>query len=150
VLKSGKAVTDNVPWKLGARRRLTLPLLHVSVARLVADIVFLRAWVPIMPRKFYIPVTNLLQADKSTWQGMRRVGELRRELKVPVPNKPDSEYKPIVRTERKFAPLVIPKALQASLPFASKVRCGQHCSRLGIWVWTNVALVRASADAGII
>jgi hypothetical protein len=28
---------------------------------------------------------------------------------------------PIVRTERRFSPLVIPKALQAALPFASKV-----------------------------
>jgi len=95
-----------------------------------------------MPRKFYIPVTNLLQADKSMWQGMRRVGELRRELKAPVPNKPDSEYKPIVRTERKFAPLVIPKALQASLPFASKVQTfGPGCGN-GVWVGLT-SLVRA-------
>lgn len=108
---------------------------------------FLRAWVPVHPRKFYIPVTNLLQENKTDWQGMRRVGEVRREQAIKTPRNPDSEYKvrgvtkntshlvcmdllahrtiagsqPIVRTERRFSPLVIPKALQAALPFASKV-----------------------------
>ena len=68
------------------------PLPRLSTDK-TADIIFLRAWVPVHPRKFYIPVTNLLQADKSSWQGMRRVGELRRERALKPPRKADSEYK---------------------------------------------------------
>ena len=33
---------------------------------------------------------------------------------------------PIIRKQRKFSPLNIPKALQAALPFASKVRKKHH------------------------
>ena len=37
-----------------------------------------------------------------------------------------------MRKERKFNPLAIPKALQAALPFASKVNVGQRVQRLEI------------------
>jgi hypothetical protein len=63
------------------------------IACLCIDIVFLRAWVPVHPRKFYIPVTNLLQENKTDWHGMRRVGEVRREMAIKTPRNPDSEYK---------------------------------------------------------
>ena len=53
---------------------------------------------PVHPRKFYVPVTNLLQEDKTDWQGMRRVGEIRRELAMKTPLNPDSLYK--VREQR--------------------------------------------------
>eukprot|EP00051_Salpingoeca_urceolata_P033969 m.22984 g.22984 ORF g.22984 m.22984 type:complete len:1182 (+) comp7018_c0_seq1:219-3764(+) len=86
---------------------------------LMSDIVFLRAWYPVKPPKFYNPVTSLLLADKH-WSGMKTVGQLRRERALPTPLNSDSQYKDIQRKERRFHTLKVPKGLQASLPFASK------------------------------
>ncbi|ORX85008.1 DUF663-domain-containing protein [Anaeromyces robustus] len=87
---------------------------------LMSDIVFLRAWYPVRPKKFYNPVTSLLLSEKTSWQGMKTVSEIRRLNKLPIPMNPDSSYKTIVRPTRRFNPLKIPKALQQELPFASK------------------------------
>ncbi|CEP07797.1 hypothetical protein [Parasitella parasitica] len=87
---------------------------------LMSDIVFLRAWYPIKPRKFYNPVTSLLLSSKQKWQGMRTTGQVRKELNMHAPQKVDSIYKPIVRKERRFNALKVPKSLQADLPFANK------------------------------
>ncbi|CAM0136481.1 unnamed protein product [Umbelopsis sp. WA50703] len=87
---------------------------------LMSDIVFLRAWYPIKPRKFYNPVTSLLLSSKSDWEGMRLTGQVRKELNERAPQKVDSVYKPIERKERRFNPLKISKTLQSELPFASK------------------------------
>ena len=81
---------------------------------------FLRAWYPIRPRKFYNPVTSLLEEDKTDWQGMRVTGKIRAELGIAAPSKPDSTYRKIERPTRRFNPLKIPRTLQASLPYASK------------------------------
>lgn len=86
---------------------------------LMSDIVFLRAWYPIKPRKYYNPVTSLLANNKS-WQGMRLTGVVRHEEGLKTPLVADSQYRPVIRQERKFNPLKIPRAVQASLPFASK------------------------------
>ncbi|GAW04862.1 GTP binding protein [Lentinula edodes] len=111
---------------------------------LMSDIVFLRAWYTVQPRKFYAPVTSLLlptisptisQASsdelppqtKSTWLGMRLTGTLRRTLNIPTPLQRNSTYthKSIIEQERtqkkgKFAPLVVPKNLIRELPYKSK------------------------------
>ncbi|RIA82679.1 hypothetical protein C1645_699962 [Glomus cerebriforme] len=87
---------------------------------LMSDIVFLRAWYPIKPKKFYNPVTSLLLSSKKEWQGMRLTGQIRRELDIETPKNPDSRYKKIDRQNRRFNPLHIPLSLQANLPFASK------------------------------
>ncbi|KAL7684327.1 putative ribosome biogenesis protein Bms1/Tsr1 [Plasmopara halstedii] len=91
---------------------------------LKSDLVFCRTWVPVDPKQLYNPVTSLLTnikgSQKSTLGLMKTTYELRKELKLAVPVNPDSLYKPIVRTERQFAALKIPKKLQANLPFASK------------------------------
>ncbi|EPQ54721.1 DUF663-domain-containing protein [Gloeophyllum trabeum ATCC 11539] len=87
---------------------------------LMSDIVFLRAWYSIQPRKFYNPVTSLLLSDKSRWQGMRLTGEVRREQGLHAPVNADSTYKPVQRPPRRFNTLKIPRKLQASLPYASK------------------------------
>jgi len=87
---------------------------------LMSDIVFLRAWYPIKPRKFYNPVTSLLLSSKTNWEGMRLTGQVRKDLNEHAPQKVDSIYKPIERKERRFNPLKISKSLQADLPFASK------------------------------
>jgi ribosome biogenesis protein BMS1 len=84
------------------------------------DIVFLRAWYTIQPRKFYNPVTSLLLSDKNRWTGMRLTGQVRHEegLKTPLPA--NSTYKRIERAPRRFNTLKVPKKLQAALPYASK------------------------------
>ncbi|KAJ6584809.1 hypothetical protein B0H19DRAFT_1227436 [Mycena capillaripes] len=89
---------------------------------LKSDIIFLRAWYSIQPRKFYNPVTSLLLSDKSQWAGMRLTGQVRREDGIKTPLNVNSTYKKIVRPERRFNPLIIPKKLQAALPYASKPR----------------------------
>jgi ribosome biogenesis protein BMS1 len=60
---------------------------------LMSDIVFLRAWVRVAVPKLYNPVLSLLQPGIDTWQGMRTVGELRREQQIPIPVSTDSLYK---------------------------------------------------------
>ncbi|KAF2034282.1 DUF663-domain-containing protein [Setomelanomma holmii] len=97
---------------------------------LMSDIVFLRAWYPIKPRRFYNTVTNLLtppnpeqkEAGESTgWTGMRLTGLVRYEQGLQTPSEKNSAYRPVVRETRVFNPLRIPKKLAADLPFKSQV-----------------------------
>ncbi|KAG1743246.1 DUF663-domain-containing protein [Suillus paluster] len=87
---------------------------------LMSDIVFLRAWYSIQPRRFYNPVTSLLLSDKSRWSGMRLTGQIRRDEGLKTPLAVNSTYKPIDRPARRFNTLKVPKKLQATLPYASK------------------------------
>jgi ribosome biogenesis protein BMS1 len=87
---------------------------------LMSDIIFLRAWYPVKPKKFYNPVSSLLLSDKTSWLRMRSIGQIRKEDGVKAPFNPDSLYRDIERKPRRFNPLKIPKALQSNLPFASK------------------------------
>jgi ribosome biogenesis protein BMS1 len=89
---------------------------------LMSDIVFLRAWYPIKPRKYYNPVTNLLEdSEGKEWRGMRVTGEVRRDLNLSAPNVANSTYRPIERATRRFNPLRVPKSLQQGLPFKSQI-----------------------------
>jgi ribosome biogenesis protein BMS1 len=93
---------------------------------LMSDIVFLRAWYPIKPHRFYNPVTNLLDLDEegsgdNGWLGMRLTGEVRREKGIPTPQNKDSAYRPIERPTRHFNPLRVPRQLAADLPFKSQI-----------------------------
>ena len=93
---------------------------------LMSDIVFLRAWYPIKPHRFYNPVTNLLDLEDDSsgdggWQGMRLTGEVRREQGIPTPKNKDSAYRPIERPTRHFNPLRVPRHLAADLPFKSQI-----------------------------
>jgi ribosome biogenesis protein BMS1 len=83
---------------------------------LMSDIVFLRAWYPIKPHRFYNPVTNLIG-----WEGMRLTGEVRRDEGLPTPQQKNSQYKPVERATRHFNPLRVPRALAAELPFKSQI-----------------------------
>jgi ribosome biogenesis protein BMS1 len=87
---------------------------------LMSDIVFLRAWYPIKPKKYCNPVTSLLLAKKKEWQGMRLTGQVRHALSMQTPQDHDSTYRPVERMTRRFNTLKVPKAIRASLPFASK------------------------------
>ncbi|PGH16860.1 hypothetical protein AJ79_01504 [Helicocarpus griseus UAMH5409] len=89
---------------------------------LMSDIVFLRAWYPIKPHRYYNPVTNLLdEVDEQGWKGMRLTGEVRREQNIPTPLEKDSAYKPIERPTRHFNPLRVPRQLAKDLPFKSQI-----------------------------
>ncbi|KAF9319902.1 Glycoside hydrolase 2 (Mannanase, beta-galactosidase) [Podila horticola] len=87
---------------------------------LMSDIVFLRAWYPIKPKKYCNPVTSLLLAKKREWQGMRLTGQVRHALQMQTPQNHDSVYRPVERMTRRFNTLKVPKAIRANLPFASK------------------------------
>ncbi|EEH05896.1 GTP binding protein Bms1 [Histoplasma capsulatum G186AR] len=89
---------------------------------LMSDIVFLRAWYPVKPHRYYNPVTNLLdETDEDGWKGMRLTGEVRREQNIPTPLEKDSAYRPIERATRHFNPLRVPRQLAADLPFKSQI-----------------------------
>jgi ribosome biogenesis protein BMS1 len=83
---------------------------------LMSDIVFLRAWYPVKPHRFYNPVTNLIG-----WEGMRLTGEVRRDEGLATPQQKNSQYKPVERVTRVFNPLRVPRALAAELPFKSQI-----------------------------
>ncbi|CAO1614615.1 unnamed protein product [Jaminaea pallidilutea] len=98
---------------------------------LMSDIIFLRAWYSIHPRRYYNAVTSLLSpVDENSssgdraWQGMRLTGKVRYDEGIKTPRPVDSIYKPITAEERpeqrKFNRLHIPRKLQADLPYASK------------------------------
>ena len=86
----------------------------------ILDIVFLRAWYSIQPRKYYNPVTSLLLSDKGRWAGMRLTGQVRRDEGLKTPLDVNSTYKAVERAPRRFNALKVPKKLQAALPYASK------------------------------
>ncbi|KAJ9185011.1 hypothetical protein P3X46_004691 [Hevea brasiliensis] len=120
VKKAAKDEIGNQPRKKGGAPREGIARCTFEDRILMSDIVFLRAWTQVEVPQFYNPLTTSLQPRGKTWQGMKTVAELRREHNLPVPANKDSQYKPIERKPKKFNPLVIPKSLQAALPFESK------------------------------
>jgi ribosome biogenesis protein BMS1 len=61
---------------------------------------------------------------------LRTVSQIRREQKVAIPVNKDSLYKPVVRVRREFSKLVVPKSIQANLPFASKPKDAQKLNKV--------------------
>jgi ribosome biogenesis protein BMS1 len=51
---------------------------------------------------------------------MRLTGQIRRDQNVETPLDPNSAYRKIERSTKRFNPLKIPRKLQADLPYASK------------------------------
>ncbi|XP_030384925.1 ribosome biogenesis protein BMS1 homolog [Scaptodrosophila lebanonensis] len=93
---------------------------------LLSDIVFCRTWFRVDVPRFYAPVTTLLLApeQKTEWQGMKTLGQLKRERAIKNEAQLDSMYTDIVRKPKIFRPLVIPKALQRALPYKHKPKLG--------------------------
>ena len=87
---------------------------------LMSDLVFIRTWYPVTVPRYCQPVTSLLERDKTSWTGMRTVGQIRHETGSKPPVKKDSLYHPIQREQRRFNPVRVPSALQRQLPFKSK------------------------------
>ena len=98
-----------------------------------SDLVVLRAWVPVPLPTVYHIITSLLVPSASGLRAgflrMRTTAETRLAAGVAPPVEADSLYKPIERVTRRFNPLVIPKPLQAALPFASKPKLDQKQKR---------------------
>lgn len=92
----------------------------------MSDIVFCRTWFKVDVPQFYAPITNmLLPIDaKSQWQGMKTMGQLKRERSIRAEVDEDSLYRPIERTAPVFRPLAIPAALQKALPYKDKPKKG--------------------------
>lgn len=90
-----------------------------------SDLVFLKAWVPLPLPTLYNPVQSLLVPSGRGWLRMRNTAELRIAQDMAAPVQEDSLYKPIKRTTRRFNKQVIPKTLQAALPFKSKPKQDQ-------------------------
>ncbi|KAH7371377.1 ribosome biogenesis protein-like protein [Pyrenochaeta sp. MPI-SDFR-AT-0127] len=95
---------------------------------LMSDIVFLRAWYPIKPRRFYNTVSNLLtpataeqEGESTSWTGMRLTGLVRYENGIATPDQKNSAYRKIERETRVFNPLRVPRKLAADLPFKSQI-----------------------------
>ncbi|KAJ4967649.1 hypothetical protein NE237_014350 [Protea cynaroides] len=120
VKKAAKEEIGNKPKRKGGQPREGIARCTFEDRILMSDIVFLRAWTQVEVPHFFNPLTSALQSRDQVWRGMKTVGELRRENNLPFPVNKDSLYKPIERKQRKFNPVVIPKSLQAALPFASK------------------------------
>jgi ribosome biogenesis protein BMS1 len=87
---------------------------------ILIDIIFLRAWYPVKPKMYYNTISSLLLKDKTTWMGMRTTGLIRYENKLRMEHKKDSFYKEIVRKDRRFNKLKLPKTIKENLPFATK------------------------------
>lgn len=62
---------------------------------LLSDIVFCRTWFRVDVPQYYAPVTSLLLApeEKTKWQGMKTVGQLKRERSIHAEANVDSMYK---------------------------------------------------------
>ncbi|XP_053270057.1 ribosome biogenesis protein BMS1 homolog [Pleuronectes platessa] len=91
---------------------------------LMSDIVFLRSWYPVTVPQLYNPVTSLLLpvGQKDGWAGMRTLGQIKYDMEIRNKPNADSLYKPVVRAQRHFNPLHIPRELQKALPFKSKLK----------------------------
>lgn len=89
---------------------------------MISDIVFCRTWFKVEIARFYAAVTTLLMppGQKTEWQGMKTLGQLKRERNIKYDANIDSIYKEIKRDPKVFRPLVIPKGLQKSLPYKDK------------------------------
>ncbi|KAB1219440.1 Ribosome biogenesis protein bms1 [Morella rubra] len=120
VKKAAKEEIGNEPKKKGGQPGEGIARCTFEDKIKMSDIVFLRAWTQVEVPRFYNPLSTALQPRDQTWKGMKTTAELRREHNLPIPVNRDSLYKPIERKPKKFNPLVIPKNLQAALPFASK------------------------------
>ncbi|KAH0484893.1 MAG: hypothetical protein KVP17_003841 [Porospora cf. gigantea B] len=81
------------------------------------DLVMLKSWTTVQPKKFCNPVL-----DREDWRKIRTISELRRAHQVPIPQKPGSAYvgKTLERKERVFSTAKIPKNVMVNLPFDAR------------------------------
>jgi hypothetical protein len=99
---------------------------------LASDIIFLRAWVAVEPRRFYVPLTDQLQPRGTVWQGARKATDARRALGLPSiaeSNAPKDQPALLERKVRHFNKLRVPDAVKRSLPYALKTKAVASSSK---------------------
>lgn len=111
---------------------------------LKSDIVFCRTWMPVEVKKYYNPVTSLMNKDGTNgWVGMKPKAQLQIETGTPIEVNADSIYKPIERPNQKFRGVYVSKKLSASLPYASKPK-GQATRRKGSYLSKRAVIMDSS------
>jgi ribosome biogenesis protein BMS1 len=109
---------------------------------LMSDIVFLRAWYPVEPKKLYNPVCNLLLKQKDSWEGMKTTTQIRHQRNIPIPKNNDSNYRDVGLKDKVFRPLKISRKLQEDLPFESVPKLQKKRKREGLESKRSVVLER--------
>ena len=106
---------------------------------LMSDIVFCRTWYTIKLDKFINPISsfNEYKLAKTTWQLRMKYG-----IKAPQNN----NYKEVERPNKKFTPLVVPKRLQSSLPFATRDKVVEMNKKVEIEKRENQVVKALSTD----
>ena len=90
-----------------------------------ADLIVLRAWVPVPLPTLYNPISSLFVPATHTgtrpdYLRMHTTAETSLAAVIETPRCTVSEYRPVERVNRHFNVLVVPRMLQASLPFKAK------------------------------
>ena len=93
VVQAAKEEIGNEPKKKGGAPKEGIARCSFEDKIKMSDIVFLRSWTQVEVPQFYNPLTTALQPRDKIWQGMKTVGELRREHNIPIPFNKDSLYK---------------------------------------------------------
>ena len=88
----------------------------------MSDLVNVKTWFNVPIPQFYSSVLNLLlpPEEKSKWQGMRTVGQIKREQGIAAKPNKDNLYTEIKREPKVFSDLKIPRNLQKDLPYNLK------------------------------
>ena len=90
---------------------------HRVICREVASLVKTMRAKPSNIRGIGISVSKL---ERSSWRGMRTVGEIKRDANIRNSVDKDSLYKKVEREAKVFKPLQVPRNLQADLPYSFK------------------------------
>merc|ERR1719411_1442521 len=86
---------------------------------LMSDLVAVKTWFNVDIPKFYASVVNLLlpPEEKSKWQGMRTVGQIKREKGITANPNADNLYTKVSREPKVFSELKVPRHIQKDLPY---------------------------------
>ena len=81
-----------------------------------------KTWFNVDIPKFYASVVNLLlpPEEKSKWQGMRTVGQIKREKGITANPNADNLYTKVSREPKVFSELRVPRHIQKDLPYNLK------------------------------
>lgn len=108
---------------------------------LMSDIVICRTWYNLVLDKFYNPIVSFDQYKllKTTW-------ELRNKYGIEHPDHRNS-YKEVVRPDKKFMPLMIPKNLKKHLPFKTQDKIDIFNQKKHIETTENNVIKNLSTDS---
>ena len=109
----------------------------------------MRTWFAVDVPKFYVPITSLLSlpSERSQWEGLKTLGQLKREKGIKTMPNEDSLYKPVTREERVFAPFKIAPKLEKELPFRFKNK--EFAKEINPLEKQRVAILREPKEAKV-